>query len=182
MWSPLLSWLLLLATRAHAIPPCPYNGPAFPKPTDFSSATMQAALDAITTTFEGRDADAATNPALTSYSIQVFSAAGDEPIWERYHSSQQLEAYGVSAVDGDSVYRIGSLTKIFTVYTFLVEAGDTHWNEPVTKWVPELADMAANYTEDPLMNVDWDSITLGMLASQLSGVVRDGEYQPMRCG
>ena len=83
---------------------------------------------------------------------------------------------GVKSVDGNSVYRLGSVTKIFTILTFLIEAGDIYWNTPVTQWVPELELLAGKAQYDPIMNVDWDSITLQDLASHMAGIVRDCEY------
>ncbi|KAI2464940.1 beta-lactamase/transpeptidase-like protein [Annulohypoxylon bovei var. microspora] len=122
--------------------------------------------------------DPATNPNGTSWSIQVFSAsdADDTPVWSHYHTATNLltsNTPGVKSVDGDTVYRLGSVTKIFTILTFLAEAGDTYWNTPVTQWVPELELLAGKAQYDPIMNVDWDSITLQDLASHLAGIVRD---------
>lgn len=168
--------LLLGAAQTSAIANCPFNGAVFPKPTDFSSATWQAAVAKLASTFEARDNDAATNPNATSYALEIFSSADDQPIWTRYHSSPDLQTSntsGVQTIDSNSVFRIGSVTKIFTVFTFLVEAGHAHWNDPVTAYVPELAALAGNYSNDPILNTDWDSITLGALASQLTGIVRD---------
>ncbi|KAI2627807.1 beta-lactamase/transpeptidase-like protein [Hypoxylon sp. NC1633] len=123
--------------------------------------------------------DPATNPNATSWSIQVFSAsdtAEDEPVWSHYHTATNLltaDTPGVKSVDGDTVYRMGSVTKIFTILTFLIEAGDTYWNTPVTQWVPELRLLAGKAEADPIMNVAWDQITLQDLASHMAGVVRD---------
>jgi CubicO group peptidase (beta-lactamase class C family) len=85
----------------------------------------------------------------------------------------------MKSVDADSVYRIGTLTQLFTVYTFLIEVGDVHWEEPVTKWVPELVRAAKTLDakSQPLKYVDWDDVTLGQLASHLSEIERDCESQ-----
>lgn len=169
--------VLLFAAQTSAIANCPFNGAVFPKPTDFSSATWQAAVASLASTFQARDSDPATNPDTTSYALEIFSSAEDQPIWSHYHSSAELRASngsaGVKAIDSNSVFRIGSVTKIFTVLTFLVKAGHAHWDDPVTAYVPELAVLARNYYQDPILHVDWDSITLGALASQLTGIVRD---------
>ncbi|KAI0886634.1 beta-lactamase/transpeptidase-like protein [Annulohypoxylon maeteangense] len=123
--------------------------------------------------------DSATNPNATSWSIQVFSASDkdeDTPLWSHYHTATNLltaNTPGVKSVNGDTVFRLGSVTKIFTILTFLIEAGDTYWNTPVTQWVPELELLAGKAQYDPIMNVDWDSITLQDLASHMAGIVRD---------
>jgi CubicO group peptidase (beta-lactamase class C family) len=67
------------------------------------------------------------------------------------------------------------LTKLFTVFVFLIEAGDANSNEPITKYVPELleASEALNATENPIDYVAWEDITIGVLASQLADIGRD---------
>ncbi|KAI0007167.1 beta-lactamase/transpeptidase-like protein [Xylariaceae sp. FL0662B] len=178
--------ITLLAAAAqirsvNGIPVCPYPGPAFPKPKNLAaSEAVQTALTNLTATFNARAADPSLNPNGTSWSIQVFSAASDDALWEHYHTATTLLSSttpGVKTVDGDSVYRLGSLTKIFTIMTFLAEAGDTYWNTPVTRWVPELELLADKAQYDPILNVAWDSVTLGDLASHMAGIVRDYALQ-----
>ncbi|KAI1505164.1 beta-lactamase/transpeptidase-like protein [Biscogniauxia marginata] len=177
---PSLFSLAFIATEilaVYGIPNCPYPGPAFPKPTNLAaSETIQTILSDLTATFDARGADPATNPNYTSWSIQVFSASSDEPLWEHYHTAMDLlrdDNPGVTSVGGDTIYRLGSLTKIFTIMTFLAEAGDSYWNTPVTRFVPELELLAGKAQYDPIMNVAWSDITLGNLASHMAGIVRD---------
>ncbi|RYP62804.1 hypothetical protein DL771_009580 [Monosporascus sp. 5C6A] len=172
-----LSAAIMLAAQsrqlAGAIPHCPYQGLGFPVPTGLaSSATVQTALAELTASFVGGDPPLPVNQEVTSWSVQVFSASADEPLWEHYHTASGLgnTTRGVKEVDGDTIYRLGSNTKIFTMLTFLHEAGETYLNDPVSQWVPELADKTVG---DPISDTDWDSITLGALASQMSGLVRD---------
>ncbi|RYP62175.1 hypothetical protein DL769_007416 [Monosporascus sp. CRB-8-3] len=172
-----LSTAIFLAAQsrrvAGAIPHCPYQGLGFPVPTGLaSSATVRTALAELTASFVELESDPVVNPEVKSWSVQVFSASSDEPLWEHYHTAPGLgdNTTGVKEVDGDTIYRLGSNTKIFTMLTFLHEAGESYLNDPVSKWVPELADRAAG---DPISDTDWDSITLGSLANQMSGLVRD---------
>lgn len=169
-----------------AAPNCPPLGPVFPKPssqTFLSSPAIQAAVANLTATFTARDADNSTGAYSTSYSIEVWSAS-DAPgttIFSWHHTAPNLttasfNASGVRKVDQNTVYRLGSLTKIFTIYTWLVQDGDTRWNEPITKYIPELAAVADRAKDDPVGNVDWGEVTIGALASQMAGVVRDCEY------
>ena len=86
-------------------------------------------------------------------------------------------------VDGSTAYRIASCTKVFTVLALLLQE-DVNWDDPVTKWIPELGTRPERYPdpadehgegeeEYKLMNhVHWESITLRSLASQLSGIAR----------
>ncbi|KAI0102500.1 beta-lactamase/transpeptidase-like protein [Nemania sp. FL0031] len=173
--------LWLCASPTSGIPNCPFPGAAFPKPTNLaSSPTIQAALKNVTAAFETYDRDPANNPNTTSWSLQIFSASSDEPLWEHYHTAQNLlgeDGSGNVTVGPDTIYRLGSLTKIFTILTFLAEAGDTYWNDPVTKYVPELQVLAARAMADPVMYVDWSSVTLGGLASHMAGITRDYALQ-----
>lgn len=85
-----------------------------------------------------------------------------------------VSAEGVRAVDSNTIYRVGSISKAWTVYIWLLAAGDTAFNDPITRYVPEIAEYAArNPATDSVNAVDWNTITVGALASQLSGISRD---------
>lgn len=183
--SPLLLAIAAASTTVLAGPNCPPLGPVFPKPTNLaSSPPIRAALDNLTTVLSARDNDnsAAVLANSTSWSIEVFSANPDTPtLFEWHHTAPELAAatgnnsFGVKKVDGDTVYRLGSLTKVFTVYTWLAQDGMDKWNEPITKYVPELREAAARAkaAKDPVKNVPWDEVTIGSLAGQMSGAIRD---------
>ncbi|KAI9658643.1 MAG: hypothetical protein M1821_002203 [Bathelium mastoideum] len=121
---------------------------------------------------------------------------GDE-LWEGSESRGEGAGFsgraraqrcGGKVVDGSTVYRIASCTKVFTVLALLLQEG-VNWDDPVTKWIPELRwdrsesvpgegieDLggAGQGEDQTIMNhVQWDSITLRSLASQLSGLARD---------
>jgi hypothetical protein len=195
---------LLLASVAFAAPNCPPLGPVFEPPTNLlANDAIRAAIANLTSTFQARDADNSTGAFSTSYSLEVFSTASDSPLVFSWHhtapnltytppsnssnstgapysntSSTTAAHVGVSKVDGNTVYRLGSLTKIFTILTWLVQDGDAKWNEPITKYVPELAAVADRAKSDPVSNVAWGDVTIGALASQLSGAVRDCKSLP----
>lgn len=65
-------------------------------------------------------------------------------------------------MDGDSIYRIASTTKLFTVYLLLLKVGDGIFNDPVPKYLPELAGIQ-----------NWDEITVGALAGYMGGIVSE---------
>lgn len=116
-----------------------------------------------------------------SYSVEVFSGSEDAPLLSHHHTAKnlaELNSTGVAAVDSRTVYRLGSLTKVYTMLTFLAEAGDSRWNDPITKYVPELAELQAKSTKNAVFEVDWDEITIGALASQISGIARDCAVAP----
>jgi hypothetical protein len=158
-------------------------GSIFPKPRNLStSATMQAAIQNLTAVFTARDADNSTGSYTNPYSVQVFSASDSTPLFQHYHTAPNLASFnstGVTQVDADTVYRIGSLTKIFTVFTFLLEAGDVHFNSPVTNYVPELAALAKNTSGNAITRIAWEDITIGELASHMAGIASDSKIDKL---
>ncbi|KAK4220309.1 D-alanyl-D-alanine-carboxypeptidase/endopeptidase AmpH [Rhypophila decipiens] len=186
--SPLSLVLLLVSSCLPTVlsaPNCPPQGPVFEKPRNFAtSAAIRSALANLTATFAARDKD--NSPSVlsneTSYSIQVFSTGPNTPnVFEWHHTAELMTSRlnasspGVKKAGPDTVYRLGSLTKVFTVYTWLAQDGDQKWNEPITKYVPELAAAAkqGNAKSDGVRYVDWDEVTVGALASQMGGIIRD---------
>ncbi|KAK3956120.1 beta-lactamase/transpeptidase-like protein [Pseudoneurospora amorphoporcata] len=158
--------LLLVAGATHLAPslakqPCPLYGPLFPKPSNLlQNAAIQAAaqsLDEILPKYI--DHDNTTGADHFSYSVEVFSGSEDKPLW--------------SKVDTNTVFRIRGITKIFTVLAFLATVGDKVWNEPVTKYLPELKRLAEKTPGGSMMVPNWEEVTLGSLASQTSGLIRD---------
>ncbi|KAI1265512.1 beta-lactamase/transpeptidase-like protein [Xylariaceae sp. FL1019] len=180
-------WLFAVASvmalwpiTVHAKLSCPLYGLGYPKPSDLlDSEGIQKAATRLDTVFaEYIDNANNTNSDYFSYSVQVFSATEEQPLWSHHWTAKSLATMnttGVKKIDGDTVYRVGSVTKILSMLTFLAEVGDASWNEPITSFVPEVADMVANGSDysHSLTTPDWGSITIGSLASQISGLMRD---------
>lgn len=164
-----------------AIPNCPIYGAEFPPPQRLSEhPKWQQALTNISKTFDYLDAN--VTGGNLSYGVQIFSTNPESGILaERYWTAKDLSpnTEGVKQVNGDTVFRIGSVSKIFSVLAFLAEVGDRDWNRPITEFIPELAQYSRDASTQPLDEVrrtDWDDITLGALASQVSGVGRDCKW------
>ncbi|KAF7588571.1 hypothetical protein BBP40_005490 [Aspergillus hancockii] len=168
--------------------PCPLLGPAYPAFTfDTNSSLSATALEDLTKSLDelytqGTGDHGDVSPNTTSFSISLFSTnqgtASDHPFFYEYHytaPSIRRPARRTNAVDQNSIYRIGGLTQIFTVWTLLVEAGDGIWNDRVTKYLPELLASAdsVDANPSPLQYADWESITVGQLASHMAGLPRD---------
>ncbi|KAI1110398.1 beta-lactamase/transpeptidase-like protein [Nemania sp. NC0429] len=175
-----LTWLVVSqAIILHAKQNCPLYGLGYPKPTNlFQYDEIRDAASALDSLI-GQYIDNATNTGSDrfSYSVEVFAANEQEPLWSHYWTAKNLAGTpGVKKIDGNTVYRIGSLTKIFTMLTFLAEEGDSSWNEPISRYIPEIANMIEDGPDDTshsLSSPDWSSITIGSLASQISGLMRD---------
>ncbi|KAI1134099.1 beta-lactamase/transpeptidase-like protein [Hypoxylon sp. FL0543] len=171
--------LLFSVYGVNAKQNCPLYGLGYPKPTDLlNQPGVQKAATSLDSVFaQSIDHGNNTGSDGYSYSVEVFSADEELPLWSHHWTAPNLESLnstGVKKVDGDTVYRLGSVTKIFTILTFLAEVGDTMWNEPITKYVPEIAAMVSGADNSHSISTpDWESITIGSLASQMSGLVRD---------
>ncbi|KAI3336136.1 putative penicillin-binding protein [Ustulina deusta] len=113
----------------------------------------------------------------SSISITIVSTKDDEgtPFFDFHHSSPFLNhsAGGTNQVTKNSIYRIGSISKLITAYTLLVGYGWQSWDHAVTRYVPELRGAASSDHRDPIDDVSWDRVTIGTLTSQLSGIGRD---------
>ncbi|KAL2268950.1 hypothetical protein VTJ83DRAFT_3796 [Remersonia thermophila] len=171
----LTALLPFVAARAN----CPLYGPLLPLPKNLLlEPAIYGVAGALNDVFHNAiDNDTSTGSERFSYAVEVFSGSEDRPLWARYWTAPNLATLnttGVREIDGNTVFRIGSVTKIYTVLAFLATVGDGVWNDPVTKYVPELAEIAAkNMGRSPIYATDWESITVGSLASQTSGLIRD---------
>lgn len=178
--------VLLCATigilaNAQDVPfsPCPLLGPRFPISSKLSdSAIMQFGLQNLTTALN--DYQLALNgtfgpvSASTSFSIALFSTEETNStrpfMFEYHHTSESLKVkrLGLPDIDADTIYSVGDLTTMFTTWLFLVEAGEQYWNDPVSKWIPELMDAAQS--RQSRISANWNEIKLGDLAAHLGGV------------
>jgi hypothetical protein len=178
------SALFFLYSSALSFTPCPLLGRAFPPfSIDTKDKTIGGALQKLTHEFDtlvaentGSHGDVSPN---TTFSIALFSSdtgnAEDEPFfWEYHHTAPTLNhsSVGSHAADKDSIYRIGGLTEVFTVWSLLLTRdGDQIFDDPVTKYLPELVDSTRE--QGMIGHVRWDDVTVGQLASHMSGISRD---------
>ena len=183
---PLCLLATVLTTNAVAASPgtgpCPPPGPDYPAPKHPSdSAALQKAVAAFQQTVESSLKNNSSAIPLdaegTTFSFEAWSIHEETPIQTYHYDASGLShpAEGVKKVTSDTTYRIGSLSKLLTVYTWLATAGNEHWNQPITKFIPELAAYDAKYDAeaDDMNHFKWSSITVGAIASQLSGMQKD---------
>lgn len=156
-----LIWIAV-ASQLGAAQNCPILGPAYPAVTSIAASRFAAAK----TQFE--QALESVNRSSTSFAVQVYSAHNDDLIYSTYHTA--TAQVGAAAVGPDTIWRLFSISKAITVYAVLARLGDKYWNEPVTNYIPELADAPVH---DPIRDVNWAEVTLGSLAGQSSGLARD---------
>ncbi len=184
----ILALLFHYAILASSTPAAPLLGPGYPPPTDLTSdcslvsAAWTNLTASINTYIEGNQTVEGLVPNLGSYTFSVgafsiFDAQAAHKL-QYHHTGKDVETSntGVTRVDGDSIYRVASVSKAFTVYLVLIKIGSSYWDRPITDFVPELAKYANDTAPDPLNVVDWRSVTLGALAGQIAGIPRDTPF------
>ena len=184
MLFPVIFSILALVGRSCAVNYCPLLGAVYPAPQNISSnALAKSAVASLTAALDqavGRNKTAygEFSSASNSFSINVVSANEDRPIFQYQHTASQLDNASTTAVTGDTMFRIGSISKLFTVFALLLQEGTIIFDDPVTKYIPELADIAKTQITgkfDPVSQVAWKDVTIGALASHLAGIGRDCE-------
>ena len=104
------------------------------------------------------------NTSLPAISANVFHH--DSVIWSGHYGSKTYNHSRVKP-DGNTVYRIGSITKVFSVFLIykLFESGVIDSvDDPLSKYAPDFD------VKNPFTN---ENITLRQIASQMSGLPRE---------
>ena len=114
--------------------------PAFPVPSWSNGARdLRHAFDDIETKLKALAAKSEHDAA--SFSVAVTSET--ETLWDYFHTARKRNESrpGVDHVDGDSLYRIASITKTFTVLGLLYQhqSGRLELDSPISKFIPELS-------------------------------------------
>ncbi|HYL93868.1 MAG TPA: serine hydrolase [Alphaproteobacteria bacterium] len=99
-------------------------------------------------------------------SVTIGVVFGKELIWTKSYGNADMEKK--IPADKDTVYRIGSITKMFTALMLeqLAEAGKVHLSDPVEKYFPEVKTVQGRFPDAP-------PITLIQLATHTSGMDRE---------
>ena len=86
-------------------------------------------------------------------SVEIVTA-DDDPLFEYHHGD---------GISGDSVYRIASISKVFTVYEALLQS--VNMDDSVARYLPQFN------------TPEYAGITLRSLAGHTSGITRDCQYR-----
>lgn len=146
----------------------PLLGPSFISNFDNSnSRAIKEAKSAFPAIIESLFASGDLNQTDLIFAVDVFSASTNDSIYSYYHVGEGQE-YALSAgrLDDQTISRIGSVSKLFTAYAIIAQAGMEVLSHPVTRYLPELA---GNSTINPLQRIDWNEITVGALLSHQAG-------------
>ncbi|GAW26799.1 putative beta-lactamase transpeptidase-like [Rosellinia necatrix] len=158
-------------------------GPVYDPPTGLLisdaliawSSQLSGNLTQVLQTGQSAFGDFEANTSSVSITIVSTQDAEDAPFFDFHYASPFLNDSdgGTNSVTKNSIYRIGSISKLVTAYALLVGYGWESWDHPVTQYIPELRVGASDGAGDPVEDASWDEITIGALASHLSGIGRD---------
>ena len=185
------SYLRIVALVSCAFPctvlaqygqPCSLAGPAVLPARDWKAheviqetlANIGAVIDTVLFSSNSSTTHLIDN-TRKSFSLDIFSTQDidGELLYNYDHTADILRnaSVGVREVSSDTVYRIGSVSKLLTVYMWLLDDGDVAWNQPITNFVPGLESFAKEHAEDirldPTSYIDWDSVTIGVSFASL---------------
>ncbi|RAK81929.1 serine hydrolase domain-containing protein [Aspergillus fijiensis CBS 313.89] len=175
----LFSSLALVATADRL-------GPIYPAPVDLSSSHshVRAVWENLTTTIDDYLKHPSKNGSTTllgieniTFSAGLFSVHDPEAKKLQYHwTSPEIaeSTNGTRKVDGDSIFRIASVSKLFTTYAGMLSLAEGQWDLPLSKIYPGFAKYAAEAIDAPAWSINWDEITPWALASQSSGIPTQG--------
>lgn len=167
VWS-LLGLAGCSASRIVATDEVPLLGPSFVSNFDLSkSQVIEEAKSEFPNIIESLFSSGDLNRTDLIFAVDVFSASTNDSIYGYYHVGEGQE-YALSSgrLDDQTVSRIGSVSKLFTAYAIIAQAGIEVFSHPVTRYLPELA---GNSTSSPLQRISWNDITIGALLSQQAG-------------
>lgn len=115
-------------------------------------------------------------------SVTAGIVSGKELVWSKSYGQADMEKN--VAADTDTIYRIGSITKMFTALMLeqLVEAGKVRLSDPVEKYFPEIHLVQDRFPNAaPVTLIELATHTAGLsrepdnAATYVTGAVRDWE-------
>lgn len=173
MQCPSLFWLLLNLTGGSAAyvvatDQVPLLGPSFISNFDNSeSQAINEARSEFPNVIESLFSSGDLNRTDLIFGVDVFSASTNDSIYSYYHVGEGQE-YALTAgrLDDRTISRVGSVSKLFTAYAIIAQAGIEVFSHPVTRYLPELA---GNATRNASQTIEWSDITVGALLSQQAG-------------
>lgn len=102
----------------------------------FAEAKIQAKATIEEVIANGNSTYGLFDNLTTSFSLSVFRLADEEPLFEYHFEAPELsESLTKGKLTEDTIYRAGSIGKLMTVYTFLIDIGDGLNNEHVTRYI-----------------------------------------------
>jgi Beta-lactamase len=118
----------------HALTLYPPTGLVIPPPSILQSLDLSN-LTKILNDISINSTTVEWNPSTTPFSIEMKSV--NSTLFTYHHTAPLRNASGTQRVDGDTIFRVGSVTKVFTVLVALQERS-MRLEDLITKYVKEL--------------------------------------------
>jgi CubicO group peptidase (beta-lactamase class C family) len=137
------------------------------RPSDYPPAVVQVTAESLKPQIAKVDTMTAEELARNLVgSVTIGIVSGKQLVWSKSYGDADREKK--IPADVDTVYRIGSITKMFTALMLeqLVDAGKVHLSDPVEKYFPEIKQVKGTFPDAP-------PITLMQLATHTSGLGRE---------
>jgi CubicO group peptidase (beta-lactamase class C family) len=116
-----------------------YQAQLDPSADAFAKAATQASDAVKKAVTSGNTSYGLLDTQGTSFSASVFIVGSDKPLFEYHFEAPGLNgSYTKGKLTEDTVYRTGSLAKLFTMYVWMVDIGDSVFNDPITKYIVSL--------------------------------------------
>ncbi|CAM1502525.1 Fc.00g045090.m01.CDS01 [Cosmosporella sp. VM-42] len=141
---------------------CPPLGAVLPAPQTPSKS--QVVKDAVSK-LKGVLDESSSVLNTSAVSINLKSIHENKPLFT-YHYTPPNPGSGKTTIDQDTIYRIASGTKLFTVLAAL-QSNNVNMTDPVLKYLPELKNTT---TDSEIAQIPWEDITVESLAAHLSGL------------
>ncbi|KYK60625.1 hypothetical protein DCS_01763 [Drechmeria coniospora] len=191
----------LLAALIYTVAPvaADFLGPRYPIPIDVTSNKSAVAAywhkitSGLETLLKHDNGYTSRERELnnTSFSLGFFSARdGQMDLLEFHHTARGVAngTRGARKVDGNTIYRINSLTQLMTMYAGLLTIKSEDWDRPLLELMPELQNnqtysairRKAHSKVDATNAVPWGHISLRAVVGYLSGIPRDAVGQGNR--
>ncbi|KAG4429582.1 hypothetical protein IFR05_014931 [Cadophora sp. M221] len=162
-----------------------FLGPRFPFPVDLSSdyslvAAGWKTVSSVIDSYLNEDSNETTKTSIglenLTFSIGMFSIHDPAAQNLQYHhiSAEAKAGPGTSEISGESIYRLASVSKLFTVFASLLSFDNVQWDQSIINFIPGLSNSAFNSAgQDSAVRTKWEEVTLRALASQIAGIPRD---------
>ncbi|KAK8083197.1 hypothetical protein PG996_001978 [Apiospora saccharicola] len=129
------------AALAVSLGRCPPLGPVLPAPirpsadpdVQAAAKSFESSLDALTANY---------NASAVSFAVKSIHEG--QPFFSFHYTPPLFNTSGTHKIDGNTVYRIASISKLFTVLGIMLLDG-VRMDDPVTKYLPQLRDLRPSH-------------------------------------
>ncbi|EHK19384.1 uncharacterized protein TRIVIDRAFT_46594 [Trichoderma virens Gv29-8] len=154
----------LISAAAQTYPPLGIVLPPAQAPSN--NPAVISATKKLTATIDSKFSSQLNSSGI---SLVVKSIHEDVPLFSYHFTPQVLSGIGTAAINENTIFRVGSLSKLFPALAAL-QISSIHMDDLVLKYIPEIKDaIVAGSVE----SIPWDDITVDSLMTHLSGLPTD---------